>query len=74
MERDGSAFFEVPADVPIFFQALDAEGCTVQNMRSDTYVHAGERLMCSGCHGNRVFATIKPDDQRDGKTVLPPFE
>ena len=60
VEADGSAFFEAPADVPIFFQALDAEGCTVQNMRSDTYVHAGERLMCSGCHENRVAAASRP--------------
>ena len=60
VEADGSAFFEAPADVPIFFQALDADGCTVQNMRSDTYVHAGERLMCSGCHENRSAAAPRP--------------
>ena len=50
VERDGSAYFLAPVNVPLFFQALRADGCAVHNMRSDTYVHPGERLMCSGCH------------------------
>ena len=50
VERDGSAYFLAPANIPLFFQALRADGCAVQNMRSDTYVHPGERLLCSGCH------------------------
>ncbi len=57
VEADGSAFFDAPVDVPLYFQALDEEGCTVQNMRSDTYVHPGERLMCAGCHEDRAAAT-----------------
>ena len=60
VEADGSAFFEAPVDVPLYFQALDAEGCTVQNMRSDTYVHPGEKLMCNGCHEERTTAARKP--------------
>lgn len=60
VEKDGSAFFDAPVDVPLYFQALDAEGCTVQNMRSDTYVHPGERLMCNGCHEERTSAARKP--------------
>ena len=50
VEADGSAYFTAPVDVPLFFQALRADGCAVQNMRSDTYLHPGERLFCSGCH------------------------
>ena len=50
VEADGSAYFTAPAGVPLFFQALRADGCAVQNMRSDTYLHPGERLVCSGCH------------------------
>ena len=50
VEADGSAYFTAPVGVPLFFQALRADGCAVQNMRSDTYVHPGERLFCSGCH------------------------
>ena len=50
VEADGSAYFTAPVGVPIFFQALRADGCAVQSMRSDTYLHPGERLVCSGCH------------------------
>ena len=50
VEADGSAYFTAPVGVPIFFQALRADGCAVQSMRSDTYLHPGERLLCSGCH------------------------
>ena len=50
VEPDGSAHFEAPVGVPIYFQALDATGMAVQSMRSVTYVHPGERLTCLGCH------------------------
>ena len=50
VEKDGSAYFTAPVGVPLFFQALRADGCAVQNMRSDTYLHPGERLVCAGCH------------------------
>jgi cytochrome c553 len=54
VEEDGSAFFEVPSGVPVFFQALDAEGRSLQTMRSLTYVHRGERQACVGCHESRT--------------------
>jgi hypothetical protein len=50
VEADGSAFFSVPANVELFFQALDAQGMAVQSMRSATQVRQGERLVCAGCH------------------------
>ena len=50
VEADGSAHFKVPANVEIFFQALDANGLAVQSMRSATYLHEGERILCAGCH------------------------
>ncbi len=53
VEADGSAAFEAPVGVPIYFQALDADGCAVQTMRSDTYVAPGETLTCNGCHESR---------------------
>ena len=53
VEPDGSAFFEVPAGVPVFFQALDAHGRALQTMRSLTYVQPGETLACVGCHESR---------------------
>jgi hypothetical protein len=50
VEADGSAHFKVPAYRELFFQALDERGLAVQSMRSGTYVRAGERLLCQGCH------------------------
>ncbi|MBM4080991.1 MAG: hypothetical protein FJ278_14900, partial [Planctomycetes bacterium] len=50
VEEDGSAHFEAPVGVALYFQALDERGLAVQTMRSDTYLHPGERLTCQGCH------------------------
>jgi hypothetical protein len=50
VEEDGSAHFVVPANREMFFQALDERGLAVQSMRSATYLHEGERLVCQGCH------------------------
>ncbi|MBR2694244.1 MAG: NPCBM/NEW2 domain-containing protein [Thermoguttaceae bacterium] len=60
VEEDGSAYFTVPVNVPIYFQALDENGVAVQSMRTDAYVHPGEVLLCQGCHEDRLTAT----DQR----------
>ena len=54
VEADGSAYFEVPGNTFVYFQALDAEGKMVQSMRSGAYVQPGERYGCVGCHENRV--------------------
>ena len=56
VEEDGSAFFRVPSGVPVFFQALDAEGAAFQTMRSLTYVWPGQTLSCVGCHESRETA------------------
>jgi hypothetical protein len=50
VEADGSAYFEAPPGKAIYFQVIDAQGMAVQSMRSVTYVHAGEQLVCNGCH------------------------
>ena len=47
---DGSAYFRVPADKPVYFQAVDSEGKAVQTMRSSVYLQSGERRSCVGCH------------------------
>ncbi|MCS7237560.1 MAG: discoidin domain-containing protein [Thermoguttaceae bacterium] len=56
VEPDGSAYFEVPANKEIFFQALDERGLAVQSMRSATYLKPGEFLVCKGCHDPRHHA------------------
>ncbi len=50
VDRDGSAYFRVPAKRPLYFQAVDSGGRAVQTMRSVTYVQPGERRGCVGCH------------------------
>jgi cytochrome c553 len=60
VEPDGSARFTVPAQRPILFQALDADGMAWQTMRSVTYVQPGERVACVGCHEGRMTAPVRP--------------
>jgi hypothetical protein len=54
VEEDGSAYFEVPGNTFVYFQALDEEGRMVQSMRSGAYLQPGELYGCVGCHENRV--------------------
>ena len=60
VEEDGSAHFEVPANVPIYFLPLDKEGRAVQRMRTFTHFMPGERQSCVGCHSDRNYATSPP--------------
>lgn len=54
VEADGSAHFIAPANVELFFQALDEKGLAIQSMRSSTYLKPGERLSCHGCHDDKT--------------------
>lgn len=53
---DGSFYVEVPADMAIAFQAVDAEGRSELNEMSWIYVRPGERRGCVGCHHSRQGA------------------
>ncbi len=53
---DGSFAVEVPADTPIAFQAVDAEGRSELNEMSWIYVRPGEQRGCVGCHSSRQDA------------------
>ena len=54
VDDDGSAIFRVPAERPIYFMAIDAEGRAVQRMRSFTHLMGGETQGCVGCHEPRT--------------------
>jgi hypothetical protein len=77
VEADGSAYFQAPVDVPIYFQALDGHGRAVQSMRSDTHVYAGRGLTCQGCHEPRHQSPHSVHDeyplalQRRASTIEP---
>ncbi len=50
---DGSAFFNLPARTPVYFQPVDARGCAVQTMRSWLTLQPGENASCVGCHESK---------------------
>ena len=50
---DGSAMFTVPARTPVYFQAVNGKGHTVQTMRSWSTLQPGEIFSCVGCHENK---------------------
>jgi hypothetical protein len=56
VHADGSAFFNVPARTPVYFQALDANGYAVQTMRSWSTLQPGEVQGCVGCHEHKNSA------------------
>ncbi len=53
VEPDGSAHFEVPAQRPLFFVALDADGVALKRRQSFVSVMPGETVSCVGCHERR---------------------
>ena len=68
IETDGSFHIEVPARTPVRFQVLDAEGATMAEQHSWTWVMPREWRGCIGCHENREMvapnvlaeAVVKP--------------
>jgi len=54
VEQDGSAHFEVPANRPLFFIAVNEKNESVKRMHSFLSVMPGEVLSCVGCHEERM--------------------
>jgi hypothetical protein len=52
VESDGSFFVSVPADRPVRFQLLDAQGKVLREQKSWVWVRPGERRACLGCHAD----------------------
>ena len=71
VHADGSAFFEVPARKPLYFQAIDADGIVVQTMRSWTTLMPGETQSCVGCHEHKN-STLRADRNRPMAAALKP--
>ncbi|MDR2345964.1 MAG: hypothetical protein LBE18_07850 [Planctomycetaceae bacterium] len=61
VEKDGSAYFEVPARTPVFFQMLDEKGKVIQTMRSWSTLQPGELFSCIGCHENKNETPFNKD-------------
>ena len=56
VEADGSAYFRIPASMPISLQPLDEEGRALQLMRSWLVGMPGETVSCVGCHEQQSAA------------------
>lgn len=61
VEPDGSAYFTVPANRNIFFQALDKDFREIQRERTYVNYKPGEVRSCSGCHGQATHAVTVGD-------------
>ncbi|MHC4356141.1 MAG: HzsA-related protein, partial [Planctomycetota bacterium] len=71
VEPDGSAYFRVPAGVPIYFMVLDDKGRALQRMRSFTHLMPGETQGCVGCHEPRRQS---PPAQRGVRSAMLPTD
>jgi len=72
--EDGSAAFEVPARMPVYFQAIDAKGHVVQTMRSWSTLMPGEIFSCVGCHENKNEAAANKSTSMALKAGIKPLE
>jgi Hydrazine synthase alpha subunit middle domain len=66
---DGSFFAEVPADVPLGFEALDARGRVLRRLPPTIWVRPGENRACIGCHEQHNTA---PPNRRPLAVKAPP--
>ncbi len=60
VEEDGSVYFEAPSGKQLIYQILDEHNRAVQTMRAVSYVHPGERLVCTGCHEPTSQSAVNP--------------
>ncbi len=58
VEKDGSAYFRIPARTPISIQPLDEKGRALQLMRSWMTAQPGEFVSCNGCHESQSSAAV----------------
>ncbi len=71
VEKDGSAFFKVPANTPISLQPLDENGAALAIMRSWMTAMPGETVSCIGCH---ELPNAAPAVRRTQALSRPPSE
>ncbi len=60
VEKDGSAYMELPALQSLFFVALDQNELAVKRMHSFVVLQPGETTSCVGCHEQRNEAPLDP--------------
>lgn len=68
LQPDGSFLAEVPADLPVGFEALDADGNVLRRIAPFVWVRPGENRGCIGCHEPHGLA---PRNRRPLAVKLP---
>jgi len=71
VHEDGSAYFNVPANENIFFQALDENFLMLQHMPTFLNLMPGAKRSCIGCHERRR-KTTSPIQARPQAMDYPP--
>ena len=56
VEKDGSFYVQVPANQPVRFELLDANGQTIHAEKSWIWARPNEQRGCPGCHGDKAIA------------------
>ncbi len=69
LKEDGSFLVEVPADLPLGFEALDRDGRVLRRLPPFVWVRPGEIRSCLGCHEPHGFA---PRNHRPLAALAPP--
>jgi hypothetical protein len=71
---DGSFMVELPADVPLVIEALDAAGAVVRRCPPLVWVRPGENRACVGCHEPHNYAprNVRPLAANLPSAVLQP--
>jgi len=67
VEPDGSAKFEVPANVPLAVQVVDSEGRAFALHNAWFQVRPGETLRCTGCHTSKSANSFPPTISHNGQ-------
>lgn len=70
VEEDGSAYFKVPTNMAIWFQALDENLMEVRRMRTHVEYQPGEMRGCIGCHETQSTIPRTGADSRRLAAVL----
>ncbi len=70
VDRDGSAYFNVPAHTPVAVQPLDSQGKALALMRSWFTAMPGEVVSCVGCHESQN--STPPVQSRPRALLRPP--
>jgi len=79
VDENGAAYFRVPSNRELYFQALDENGKEIQRMGSVTQITTGENASCIGCHEDRLSAPIpnsaslKRLDREPDRITAPPW-